>query len=110
MKILNDLGRADRRTRLKDWVERLTREEAIELLRELQGPLLEMALSGDSWDFTASDVPLEVMLSLQRNPRLEALFLTDDELELWEQFKGQRGCSASEIGEFVYGAEKNPWT
>ena len=69
-----------------------------------------MQLSGDSWDVTASDVPVEVMLALEFNPRLEALFLTRKELESWQQFKDQHGCSVKEIGEFVYGAGANPWS
>ena len=96
--------------RLKNRFDHITREEAIGLLRELQGPLLELMLSEDSWDSTASDVLGEVMLSLQQNPRLEPLLLTAEEFRSWKQFKHQHGCGAKEIGEFVYGAEENPWS
>lgn len=97
------------KTRLKNQFDHLTREELLEILRELSGPLREMELSGESGDVAASDVCGEVMLALVCNPRLEALFTTKAERELWESFKKTRGDGPTEIGEFVYGPDENPW-
>ena len=57
-----------------------------------------------------NDLPLEVISSLQCTPRFEVLFLPKEERSSWEQFVDQHGCGPNEIGEFVYGADENPWS
>jgi hypothetical protein len=89
--------------------DHVTKEEALSILRELEGPLLELVLSRDSWDITACDVPTETLLCLLDNPKLAVLFPDHEEWNQWERYKEERGCGANEIGEFVYGPEKNPW-
>ncbi len=89
--------------------DHLSHEECRALLRELEGPLLELALSGESGDVSAADVFGEVWYALSGNPRVQRIFPTTEELEAWERFKGTRGEGASEIGEFVYGPDENPW-
>ena len=90
--------------------DHLIHEEAIALLRELEGPLLEWLLSQVSSESTACDVPGEVLLALQHDPRVQLLFPTEEELESWDRFKRERGEGAKEIGEFVYGPDENPWS
>lgn len=89
--------------------DHLTREEALSVLRELDEPLVELVLSSDSWDATASDVPVHTLLDLQTNPKLEVSFLDREESHRWERFQVEQGCGAKEIGDFVYGPEENPW-
>ena len=93
----------------RDRFSELSHEEAIALLNKLEGPWLEIALSGVSADCTSSDVLAEVMLALQNDPSFSVLFPTDDEWEAWERFKAERGDGAKKIGEFVYGTDENPW-
>ncbi len=89
--------------------EHFSREEAIALLNEIEGPLLDMALGQASGDVCSGDVVGEVFLALQCNPRLQLLFPTAEEIDSWERFVLKRGDGPEEIGEFVYGPEKNPW-
>lgn len=89
--------------------DHLSRDEALALLRELEGPLLELALSGDSGDGSSSDVFPEVLLALRGNPLVKLIFPTNEELAAWQDFREAHGEGASEIGEFVYGSHENPW-
>lgn len=90
--------------------DHLTHDEAIALLRELEGPMLEWLLSQVSSESSACDVPGELFFALQHNPELQMLFITDEELESWDRFKHEHGEGAKEIGEFVYGPDENPWS
>ena len=89
--------------------ENLSRKEALRVLDELEGPLLELLLGQNSRDVTSGDVPAEVLLHLFCDPRLGPLLLNRDELDSWETFKLEHGDGCAEIGEFVYGPEENPW-
>ena len=89
--------------------DHLTHEEAIALLRALEGPLLELVLSGGSFDVGAGDVFGETFHSLAFDPRVQLIFPTEEECDLWEAFRLERGDGPAEIGEFVYGPDENPW-
>ena len=89
--------------------DEMSREEAITLLRELEGPLLELIMSWCSSDSTASDVFDEVLLAICDDPVLQVVFPDEGEMREWEVFRQKRGEGADEIGEFVYGARQNPW-
>ena len=82
--------------------DHLTHGEAIALLRELEGPLLELVLSGDSSDDTTCDMLGEVFHVLGSDPRVQLIFPTEQESESWRRFKLEHGEGALEIGEFVY--------
>ena len=66
--------------------DNLSHEECIALLQELEGPLLELDLSRDSCDVCSSDVYPEVFMALEDNPRLQLIFLTEEERESWKRF------------------------
>ena len=89
--------------------DHLSREEAIELLNRLQGPLRELVLSAHSADMASGDVMIETLMVLRRDPHLEVILLTKEEWEAWDRFQAERGDGPEEIGEFVYGPDENPW-
>jgi hypothetical protein len=89
--------------------DEMSTEEAVTLLRELEGPLLEMILSKHPNETAACDVPCIVLWAMWDHPVLQAVFPTGDEFLAWEVFRQQRGEGASEIAEFVYGALQIPW-
>ena len=88
----------------------LSREEAITILCSLEGPLLELILSENSGDVTASDVPGEVIRALENSRLFQQFVRTDSILAAWERFKAEHGEGARAIGEFVYGPDGNPWS
>ncbi len=89
--------------------DRLSRGDATALLRELEGPLLEITLAQESSDAAAGDVMGEVMRALHANPRVQAIFPTEGEWADWDRFKLECGDGPEKIGEFIYGERANPW-
>ena len=90
--------------------DHLSREELLDILRELEGPLLELELSLDGCAGEPDLVLQEVFFVLHGNPRLQLLFPTRQEDDDWERFKGQHGSNGVKaIGDFVYGRDENPW-
>ena len=95
-----------KRSRFSD----LSHEDLIRLLNMLEGPLLEIVFQAFE-DVTSGGVNLEVWLDIlhDHDPAVQALRPTLDEWCEWERFKEERGVGVSQIGEFVYGPDENPW-
>lgn len=92
---------------IKGRFDHLSREDAITLLEVLEGPLLELELGGASGDTCAADVPMEVLLALQNHPRLQLIFLTDEEDASWQQFRAEHGDCPTAIGDFIVSAQRS---
>jgi hypothetical protein len=94
---------------IKGRFDDLSREELLDILRELEGPFLELELSLDGCAGDPALVLQEVFFVLHGNPRLQLLFPTRQEYDDWERFKDQHGNGVKAIGDFVYGRDENPW-
>ena len=88
----------------------LSRADAVALLNRLEGPLLEIILSGDSSDVSSLDVVPEVLLHLSADQSAQVIFPTAQEQDEWERFKLEHGEGPKQIGEFIYGSLSNPWS